>query len=661
MLAHRDGPGLAEPLRHRHAARARAAAQVARAAQDARARLDLGRDDRLRGRARVGADAGRRAGRRRDRARRHGRARGSSKPWVVAWPRSPGPPPLGARAHGAGRGAARGPQRRRAARARSASGSAARCPVTVSEQGADRRRRPARRAALRVRRARPGRPTSRCSRSAWTPSAARRCARSARSTPPARATSPAFAERPHGHRHAAQRAARLGRAADRRLAAAARAAGRARRVLPRPPPPRAVAPLGARGSPSPPCRCPSPGCGCARSARPGVIEAPDGPVLPRLFPLETSGIVAMASALLAGALACWRAAAGRAARRRARPRPRRPRQRRGRDPRRASTGSRSRPASWLCALAAFVWLREPVRRRRARPRRPPVAVRRGRLARAGRRSLAVLAGLVPPVLVVVHYGFALDLGPLELAGARRSRRAPARGLWSTLLLAGVRWPRWRARSGCCSRAAGSRATAPSGAGDQDPRPGQLRRSGLARRHRVGAAAMTRPPRRSRVRSALRALSTRADRLRLAAAGRRRRDAAVAGARLRASTPASSRASCRASSTAWTTGQADPGRAEGAREAARPEAPARVRGALAGPQDRRRRRRRQDPDRPRSGSRSVVVEGTDAGDLRKGPGHYPGTPLPGPARHGRDRRAPHDLRRAVSQDQQGPARATRSSS
>ena len=31
---------------------------------------------------------------------------------------------------------------------------------------------------------------------------------------------------------------------------------------------------------------------------------------------------------------------------------------------------------------------------------------------------------------------------------------------------------------------------------------------------------------------------------------------------------------------------------------------------------------------RIGLSSVVVEGTDAGDLRKGPGHYPGTPLPG---------------------------------
>jgi sortase A len=31
---------------------------------------------------------------------------------------------------------------------------------------------------------------------------------------------------------------------------------------------------------------------------------------------------------------------------------------------------------------------------------------------------------------------------------------------------------------------------------------------------------------------------------------------------------------------------------------------------------------------RIGLSSVVVEGTDAGDLRTGPGHYPGTPLPG---------------------------------
>jgi sortase A len=31
---------------------------------------------------------------------------------------------------------------------------------------------------------------------------------------------------------------------------------------------------------------------------------------------------------------------------------------------------------------------------------------------------------------------------------------------------------------------------------------------------------------------------------------------------------------------------------------------------------------------RIGLSEVVVQGTDAGSLRKGPGHYPGTPLPG---------------------------------
>jgi sortase A len=47
------------------------------------------------------------------------------------------------------------------------------------------------------------------------------------------------------------------------------------------------------------------------------------------------------------------------------------------------------------------------------------------------------------------------------------------------------------------------------------------------------------------------------------------------------------------------------------------------------------RRRSEPGSPLGrlrmpaiGAEDVVVEGTGAGDLRKGPGHYPGTPLPG---------------------------------
>ncbi len=50
--------------------------------------------------------------------------------------------------------------------------------------------------------------------------------------------------------------------------------------------------------------------------------------------------------------------------------------------------------------------------------------------------------------------------------------------------------------------------------------------------------------------------------------------------------------------------------------------------------------------PKIGASYVVVQGTDAAALRKGPGHYPETPLPGHPRDGGHRRAPHDLPRAV---------------
>ncbi len=65
--------------------------------------------------------------------------------------------------------------------------------------------------------------------------------------------------------------------------------------------------------------------------------------------------------------------------------------------------------------------------------------------------------------------------------------------------------------------------------------------------------------------------------------------------------------------------------------------------LAGLRDRRRRlafaarafdRRTHEGDPlgrlriPRAGASAVFVEGTASGDLRKGPGHYPGTPIPG---------------------------------
>ena len=175
----------------------------------------------------------------------------------------------------------------------------------------------------------------------------------------------------------------------------------------------------------------------------GVIDAPDGPVLPDRFPLETDGIVAMGSALLAGALACaaLRFAVG-ALRSHAAP------------PAEDGNGARRRPVPgveglavatgvWLCGLSALAWLREPLRRRRAGPGDAPVAVRHGRLAcalggagdrhraRAGardRRPLRLRARSRPGRP-------RLGLGPGGDLRLRRSgRRCSSAGCW----------PRWRA-------------------------------------------------------------------------------------------------------------------------------------------------------------------------------------------------------------------------
>ena len=57
-------------------------------------------------------------------------------------------------------------------------------------------------------------------------------------------------------------------------------------------------------------------------------------------------------------------------------------------------------------------------------------------------------------------------------------------------------------------------------------------------------------------------------------------------------------------------------------------PARLRGARAEPPHGRRRSRSGRIRMPSIGVSSVVVAGTGTADLRLGPGHYPGTPLPG---------------------------------
>ena len=55
-----------------------------------------------------------------------------------------------------------------------------------------------------------------------------------------------------------------------------------------------------------------------------------------------------------------------------------------------------------------------------------------------------------------------------------------------------------------------------------------------------------------------------------------------------------------------------------------------------------------------GDALYVVPGVAVDDLKKGPGHYPDTPAARPARQRRDRRSPHDLRRAVPQHRQARA-------
>jgi len=167
-----------------------------------------------------------------------------------------------------------------------------------------------------------------------------------------------------------------------------------------------------------------------------VITVPDGPVLPHLFALETSGIVAMVSALLAGGLACWlaRFLAGALRTRHADAQP-------------EANGRRARPVPgveglavatgvWICGLAAITWAMNPYAAGVL-----VLATHLWLFAAGGWRRwpaiAAVVIGLVPIVLVAVYYGLALDLGPLGLAWGAALAAGSGAGLWSTLLLAGV--------------------------------------------------------------------------------------------------------------------------------------------------------------------------------------------------------------------------------
>jgi hypothetical protein len=147
----------------------------------------------------------------------------------------------------------------------------------------------------------------------------------------------------------------------------------------------------------------------------------------------------MASAVLAGALACW-CARMLAAAVRGRSRPEGEPAANGFARRRDSVpgvdGLAVATGTWLSAVAAVAWLLNPYA--------AGVLVLASHLwlfAAGGWRGWLALAavtiGLVPVLAVGVHYGFALDLGPVGLAWGAALAAASGSGLWSTLLLAAV--------------------------------------------------------------------------------------------------------------------------------------------------------------------------------------------------------------------------------
>ena len=288
------------------------------------------------------------------------------------------------------------------------------------------------------------------------------------------------------------------------------------------------------------------------------------------------------------------------------------------------------PAAGLAVATGVVAVRhlgprlagEPLRRRRAGPGRAPVAVRRGAGARArGRRCRRSSWGCVPALALGSTTrspsisGRSAGLG----LGARGDRRRPR--LADAPRGAGCS-PRCGRDRACCAPASGSPRDGDGRRADPHARPGQLRGPRLARRHRVRAPALTHAPRCGR--APARALDA-ADRLGVAAARRRRRDPALAGARVRdllahragqaRRPPRHARAASRRRSSAALSKLPDPARKLASRPARSTAAP-----TTATPSGACRS--------PRIGLSTVFVAGTDAGDLRKGPGHYPARRCPG---------------------------------
>ncbi len=150
----------------------------------------------------------------------------------------------------------------------------------------------------------------------------------------------------------------------------------------------------------------------------GALAAPDGPVLPTAFPVQTSGIVAMVSAAFVAALS---AVLVHLATRRSRP---------------DAAGLGMATGVLVCGLAAAAWVLNPYAAALL-----VVAAHLWLFAADGWRTrialVALVAGLALPALVVVYYAVALGLSPAQLAWGAVLGAAGGAGLGTTLLLAGL--------------------------------------------------------------------------------------------------------------------------------------------------------------------------------------------------------------------------------
>ncbi len=167
----------------------------------------------------------------------------------------------------------------------------------------------------------------------------------------------------------------------------------------------------------------------------GLVDAPAGLLDPRRWPAGTSGIVAVVSAVVVAGLAWFGARAlaraiGSRPSAEATPDGRRGRGAPGVD------GLAVATAMWLCGLVVLAWVRNPYAAGLLVP-----AAHLWLFAATGWRGwkavIALLLGLLVPVLALVHLSLALELGPLDVVWAMAIAAMTGSGVGTMLLFAGL--------------------------------------------------------------------------------------------------------------------------------------------------------------------------------------------------------------------------------